>query len=563
MTLELVLPQVWLDIAFARDPLDDSPLWVNVNPWVQWHRGVKISRRRSHELDQVSPGTMTLELLNSDGRFTPDRPDSPYYPNVKINRPIRVRARWPISPNLLYSGQATASNASMFAASDGDLAVDLAVIPPGFSFMRSIRWSGVLWNGELLYVGGSTVSTPTDQAITVTEGQPYAVQCLARRGATGPSMVRMFIRWYDVAGDQLGDSVGADVTLTTSWQPVTATGTAPAGAEWARVVVEHRVTPGASIDVYVAALQFEQAPAPTTWTSPGREFIRYRGYVDRWPLAWYNGVLGYAAITCTNSSKILARASLDDALADFQLSGERIADLLTIAGITDLEHIDNGLSQLRLSGQEEGQKIAPLIRACEVSEAGLFFFRSDGLPAFHDRGRRQAVTNQVLELPAHLLGSDLTIQVDDALLYNDITVRAFDGTEHRSLGATSIGEYGRYSYTLDTLLPADQIIDRGRAMFRMYEEPRPRAAPITIAAHQVPELWLDLLFLEIGDRVQVTDLPPEAPSDLLDLWVEGISEVIGDSTWEMALDTSPLSGTAALTLDHFGLGRLDENVLGW
>jgi hypothetical protein len=61
--------------------------WTDITAYVLDIPGV--SRGRARAVDQVQPGTMSLTLDNSDGRFTPGRSSSPYYPNVNIARPIR------------------------------------------------------------------------------------------------------------------------------------------------------------------------------------------------------------------------------------------------------------------------------------------------------------------------------------------------------------------------------------------------------------------------------------------------------------------------------------------
>ncbi|MGC4891092.1 hypothetical protein [Micromonospora sp. DT227] len=43
---------------------------------------------------QVSPGTCSVDLLNTDAALTPLHPLSPYWPNVDLGTPLRVRLRW-------------------------------------------------------------------------------------------------------------------------------------------------------------------------------------------------------------------------------------------------------------------------------------------------------------------------------------------------------------------------------------------------------------------------------------------------------------------------------------
>jgi hypothetical protein len=63
---------------------------------------------RATEFDDISAGTWNLTLRNDDGRFTPDNPLSPYFPNVVENRRLRVTLTPPGgSPYVRFLGYIT------------------------------------------------------------------------------------------------------------------------------------------------------------------------------------------------------------------------------------------------------------------------------------------------------------------------------------------------------------------------------------------------------------------------------------------------------------------------
>src|SRR5213079_1158139 len=64
--------------------------WTDITEYVDTVRGVTITRGASDELSETQPGTATLTLDNSYGRFTPGNTSSPYSPYVRRNAPIRV-----------------------------------------------------------------------------------------------------------------------------------------------------------------------------------------------------------------------------------------------------------------------------------------------------------------------------------------------------------------------------------------------------------------------------------------------------------------------------------------
>lgn len=79
-----------VEIAWASQPDAATPLWTDVTRYVDPAVDIVITRGRPTELDEVAPSTLTLALNNADHRFTPGNPYSPYYPNVKPARRIRV-----------------------------------------------------------------------------------------------------------------------------------------------------------------------------------------------------------------------------------------------------------------------------------------------------------------------------------------------------------------------------------------------------------------------------------------------------------------------------------------
>lgn len=88
------LPDLRLEIAFdsgVRTPIA-SRTWTDVSEYVELEQGITITGGRADERSVTEANRLELTLDNTDGRFTPERASSPYYPDVKIGRPIRLRA---------------------------------------------------------------------------------------------------------------------------------------------------------------------------------------------------------------------------------------------------------------------------------------------------------------------------------------------------------------------------------------------------------------------------------------------------------------------------------------
>jgi hypothetical protein len=89
-------PTYLLEVAFTSSPAASvaSQVWTDVTQYLDVQAGVKITRGKTDELGDVQPSTLSVVLKNSDGRFTPNRSSSPYYPNVQAGKYIRLSVVW-------------------------------------------------------------------------------------------------------------------------------------------------------------------------------------------------------------------------------------------------------------------------------------------------------------------------------------------------------------------------------------------------------------------------------------------------------------------------------------
>ncbi|MFC5217338.1 LamG-like jellyroll fold domain-containing protein [Streptomyces coerulescens] len=79
-----------VDVFFGSTLTSSGPVATDVSQHVDLIRGIEINRGAQDELSEIQPSSCRIPLDNSDGRFTPARAASPYYPNVKKGVPIRV-----------------------------------------------------------------------------------------------------------------------------------------------------------------------------------------------------------------------------------------------------------------------------------------------------------------------------------------------------------------------------------------------------------------------------------------------------------------------------------------
>lgn len=92
-------PEVFVEIAWTDNYAEVNPVWSDITDYVET---IDTNIGRSNEIGALEAGTVSLLINNSGGEFTPDNPASPFYPNVKPMKQIRVYAKdenmteWPI-----------------------------------------------------------------------------------------------------------------------------------------------------------------------------------------------------------------------------------------------------------------------------------------------------------------------------------------------------------------------------------------------------------------------------------------------------------------------------------
>lgn len=88
-----------VEINFAD--LNAAENWIDVTAYVQT---ITTNRGRHSELDRFSGGTMNVVLNNEDRRFDPAYTSSPYNPNVKPRRKIRLKVTIGVTTHTIFTG---------------------------------------------------------------------------------------------------------------------------------------------------------------------------------------------------------------------------------------------------------------------------------------------------------------------------------------------------------------------------------------------------------------------------------------------------------------------------
>ena len=292
---------------------------------------VSVSRGRQYELDQVRAGEANLTLINTDAALDPANASGPWYGHILPYQPVRVRAQWPPTRNLLDQVMATAGDVggySLGTIPQGSSGVDIfsSTDSTGGSFVSS----ATAWQGSVVMQfsvpSGSTAPTQICRTPrwSPVPGQTYTMQMVVRDVTASTSLqVQPYIGWNTAGGGSTPTSYtyGAASTLTGSatagWTTLTVTATAPANVAGMDVGVALAATAAATASVQVDGWQLEKGSTATTWQCPGVWYPIYAGWTERWSPQWdMAGTYGTVQPTTVDSFSLLSQQQLADPLTE-------------------------------------------------------------------------------------------------------------------------------------------------------------------------------------------------------------------------------------------------------
>ncbi|MER7445045.1 hypothetical protein [Micromonospora avicenniae] len=239
----------------------------------------------------------------------------------------------------------------------------------------------------------------------------------------------------------------------------------------------------------------------------------------------------------------------------------RVLDGINWAGSRNLDPPLSDLLSPRWGNGEDGYGVA----ASSAEDAGgTLFVGAAGEVTYHNRHRRIGVAPRwtVAEWNPGML-----FELDDERVYNSVTAERSTGLQRTAEDADSIREYGRKSLRIhrDAVDP-DEVQAAASWTLHRYGEAAPRCDTLHVEAHTLNgNTDVRLLTMAIGvaisDRLMLVELPPSAPSDEIDSFVEGIDVDIrrNGSVWEWR---TTLSVSDAHRSDGWVLENDTTGVLG-
>ncbi|ARF75677.1 hypothetical protein B7C62_28045 [Kitasatospora albolonga] len=381
-----------------------SITWTDITPRVDMVQGVTITRGASDELSETQPGTMTMTLDNQDGALTPGRADSPFFPFVRRNTPIRVTqvvmptrtgaGPWPLA-QLADDFDDERTDPTLWTASGGALETPegrlrLPLVPGVVSRYTSQRqWTltGSSFTVKLSKVpalAGSSVASLSLYLHSATSGTRFRwyyhagtgeLRALSEVGGTDPSPVAISYNWIQHAWVRIREVSGVVV-----WE------TSPDGWTW--TVRRSISTPGW---VGTDLVQVELAASRTGGSSDPAELDllggiarpRFWGVVNEWPVAW-EGLASSVSISATDLFKWLNKQPTMRSML-----GMEVLTRHTLAGIFTFLEVYYPLSEdagSAAAGDVAGHCSPGPLTVTQVGSGGALEFGSEGVPETGETG---------------------------------------------------------------------------------------------------------------------------------------------------------------------------------
>ncbi|MFF9688992.1 hypothetical protein [Streptomyces sp. NPDC014623] len=238
---------------------------------------------------------------------------------------------------------------------------------------------------------------------------------------------------------------------------------------------------------------------------------------------------------------------------------------------TTLTTIDGDTSQLsQAMGPQRPDTLLALLEEAAATDGGILYEDRDSLAlTYRDRATRynQPVALALAYSAPGEVPPPLEPTEDDQRLRNDATVIRRGGSSGRAVleeGPLSVqpppAGVGPYDEAVTLSLHTDaqtQPIAEWRVHLGTWDEAR--YPTITVWLHAAPHLIDQVLSMDIGDRIQISNPPPWLPPGLIDQHMHGYTEILGLYEWSLAMNCAPAGPWTVGVVEDPVLGRADTD----
>lgn len=601
-----ILDSLKVEIDFTDGPDEWPGTWTDVTAWASLTSGVRISGHgRTGERDRPGAASLSLVLDNPDGRFTPGRSGSPYYPSVLPARKIRVSK----GSTARFTGHVTDWSPSWPGSVGAWSQVVVTAVDPLGRWgarrpLRSALAETLLASSPVAYwpLGDSSSAVAAEESSGTASASALAPQQVGAGGSCtfgagiGPGgdgqAAVMFARASSTAGVHLVGSLpsagavvgGPAATLTVRLCVATATssqsllrieddygsfvdiGANASGqarlrlwdglsGSWIYTVSSSSITDGQTHTVSAvlsrsggaleAALHVDSTSGSVvtvgTWPLPVMRRVTVGGVSGEMATATVSHVALYS--TALSAGTCATHHDVASTAAAGDTTSERLSRVAGWVGAP----VYSGLASsetVMSAAMTAGQSLTDALADIERADGGRAYVRPDGtldLIPRENMWRRPVSWTVDANATGHIDGLTPTMSTQGVV--NDATGQRPTGPVLRVVNPESVADYGPVATANTYHLSTDaEVADRLWWDVNADGSPRVRVPGVAVNV-----LCADaatqaaVLGLQQGSRIQITGLPSQAPSTTLDLIVEGWSESISITEWTLTLTTSDAS----------------------
>jgi hypothetical protein len=221
-------------------------------------------------------------------------------------------------------------------------------------------------------------------------------------------------------------------------------------------------------------------------------------------------------------------------------------------------------------GVQQSSTFLDLIRQVETVDQGLLFERRDGTQLAYRAASTLLNQEPVLTLDfENGLFDDIRPKDDDRAAFNVMTAKRIGGSEYTyelTEGANSTQDppdgIGYYATSVDLSLADDDDLP-DQAAWRVHvatvDEMRYPTITLNLANSRVYALYDAIMRVDVGDKIRLTNLPPDYSVDDVDLLVWGLSETPGPDSWPATFTCVPAEPWNVGVIGSTTYGRADTD----
>jgi hypothetical protein len=297
-------------------------------------------------------------------------------------------------------------------------------------------------------------------------------------------------------------------------------------------------------------------------------YDQFVGVIEDWNLDYSVSGESVAQIQAADGFALLAQQTLTPGTATPQLTGERVAAVLsqpTVGWPLQQRNLDAGTNTV--GADVFDGNVLSYLQSVESSEQGQLFMDRSGNVRFVNG----AVT-VTSELSAVFFSDDgtgvpytnATVSYGTELLFNQVSVSSPAGTAIQN-NTVSQDKYGITQTSVDTLLSTySQTESLASFWVNKYGEPEYRFQDLTVSLEGITGAQANqVLQVELGDIIQIKFTPNQvgAPIERYGQIIS-IAHAVGPARHDITFSIGSLQ-YSFLVLDDVGFGILDENALAF